>query len=76
VSAPGQADFATRSLLQYFESSKHLPDEQRPVYEAFAELANKVVELCPGNPERTAALRKLLEGKDCAVRATLNRVDK
>lgn len=76
MSAPGQADFATRHLLQYFESSKHLPDEQRPVFEAFGELARKVVELCPGNPERSAALRHLLEAKDAAVRATLSKVDK
>ena len=27
--------------------------------------------LCPRNPERTVALRKLLEAKDCAVRAVL-----
>lgn len=26
----------------------------------------------PGGPERTVALRKLLESKDAAVRATLN----
>jgi hypothetical protein len=34
-------------------------------------MAHKVVALLPRNPERTVALRKLLEAKDCAVRAAL-----
>jgi len=37
----------------------------------FGELAHHVVEALPRNPERTMALRKLLEAKDCAVRALL-----
>ena len=31
----------------------------------------ELVEMLPRCPERTVALRKLLEGKDCAVRAAL-----
>jgi hypothetical protein len=34
-------------------------------------LAEQIVETLPRNPERTVALRKLLEAKDCAVRAAL-----
>jgi len=37
----------------------------------FALLANEIVATIPRNPERTVALRKLLEAKDCAVRAML-----
>ena len=33
--------------------------------------ADKVVEECPSSPEVTVCLRKLLEAKDCAVRAAL-----
>jgi hypothetical protein len=31
----------------------------------------RLVETLPSNPERTMVLRKLLEAKDCAVRAKL-----
>lgn len=37
----------------------------------FQNLANDVVNFCPSGPERTVALRKLLEGKDAAVRAVI-----
>jgi hypothetical protein len=36
-------------------------------------LAHRIVEELPRNPERTVALRKLLESKDAAVRAKLAR---
>ena len=36
----------------------------------FAEMADRILTL-PRNPERTVALRKLLESKDAAVRAAL-----
>lgn len=32
-------------------------------------MAKNIVETLPQNPERTVALRKLLEAKDCAVRS-------
>lgn len=35
------------------------------------EPAETIVRTLPRNPERTVALRKLLEAKDCAVRAAL-----
>lgn len=69
------ADFGTRHLLQYF-TFEHLPDHLKEVSRPFGELALRVVELVPGNPERTVALRKLLEAKDAAVRAALSKVDK
>jgi hypothetical protein len=37
----------------------------------FCGLAEHVVETLPRNPERTVALRKLLEAKDAAVRALI-----
>ena len=57
-------------LLQFFTYA-HLPAHLQAVSKPFAELANKIVEAVPSNPERNAALRKLLEAKDCAVRAVL-----
>lgn len=57
-------------MLQFFEY-KHLPDDLQNVSRPFGELALSMVTDLPRNPERTAGLRKLLEAKDCAVRAYL-----
>lgn len=57
-------------LIQFFEFS-HLPEHLQEVSRPFGELAARIVETLPRNPERTTALRKLLEAKDCAVRALL-----
>jgi hypothetical protein len=57
-------------LLQYF-SYDHLPDHLQAISRPFFELASWSVDNLPSNPERTMALRKLLEAKDCAVRAKL-----
>lgn len=57
-------------LLQFF-TFEHLPEHLQAVSKPFCDLANQMVETLPSNPERTAALRKLLEAKDCAVRALL-----
>lgn len=58
------------ALLKFFAFS-HLQNEaMRARSEAFARLAIEVAQ-GPNNAETTTALRKLLEGKDCAVRALL-----
>lgn len=57
-------------LLQFFAYG-HLPEHLQKVSEPFSVLANLIVDSLPANPERTVALRKLLEAKDCAVRAVL-----
>lgn len=57
-------------MLQWFTYS-HLKPELAEVSQPFAQLADLIVQTLPRNPERTAALRKLLEAKDCAVRARL-----
>ena len=58
------------SLLKYFAFS-HLPLPLQEISRPFGELAQAVAERAPDNPETTVALRKLLEAKDCAVRAAL-----
>lgn len=60
----------TEPLLQFF-AYEHLPDHLRAVSQPFCELAYWVVDNLERNPERTVALRKLLEAKDCAVRSRL-----
>lgn len=54
-------------MLRHFTYS-HLPPELAAVSKPFAELARTIDAHCSG-PEATTALRKLLEAKDCAVRA-------
>lgn len=59
-------------MLQFF-AFEHLRPDLQLVSRPFGELAQRIVEDIPMNPERTAGLRKLLEAKDCIVRATLYR---
>lgn len=56
--------------MQFFKYS-HLPPAMQEISRPFAELAEKVEASGPSNPERTVALRKLLEAKDAAVRASI-----
>ncbi len=56
-------------LLQFFAYA-HLPPHLQEVSAQFREVAQNIDKL-PNNPEKTTALRKLLEAKDCAVRAVL-----
>lgn len=58
-------------MMKWFEFS-HLPEHLQAVSKPFGELAAKIVETVEIGPERTVALRKLLEAKDAAVRAKLN----
>ena len=61
-------------MLQFF-SFEHLPPALRAVSEPFCALARKLCDELPSNPERTVALRKLLEAKDCAVRALIYKAE-
>lgn len=61
----------TEQLLQFF-SWAHLPPHLQNVSRPFGEMAERLVATLPRNPERTVALRKLLESQDCAVRALLS----
>jgi hypothetical protein len=57
-------------ILQFFDY-EHLPKELKLVSQPFRALAISLIETLPRNAERTSALRKLLEAKDCAVRARI-----
>ena len=57
-------------ILRYFRYS-HLPEALKPFSKPFSDMADWIVATFPKNPERTVALRKLLESKDCSVRAGL-----
>jgi hypothetical protein len=51
-------------------TTAHLPPHLAEVSRRFAELADYLHSL-PRNPERTKAIDKLLESKDCAVRTVI-----
>lgn len=73
---------STEHILQFF-AYEHLPPHLQLVSRPFCDLARQIVAggevgpdgstpspwPLPRNPERTVALRKLLEAKDAAVRA-------
>jgi hypothetical protein len=59
-------------MLQWFQF-EHLPPHLQEVSQSFYQLAHHLVRDLPRTPERTVALRKLLESKDAAVRCAVAR---
>lgn len=58
------------AIFQFFDY-RHLPDHLAAVSAKFCEMAGGIIKNLPRNPERTVALRKLLEAKDAAVRCVV-----
>lgn len=58
------------AIMKHFRF-EHLPERLQKVSQPFCELATRMTRL-PNGPEVNAGLRKLLEAKDCAVRAALS----
>lgn len=58
-------------IMKYFEY-KHLPEHLQKVSAPICELAVQMDGTVPNGPEKSAGLRKLLEAKDCLVRAYLD----
>lgn len=61
---------AADPILQYFHYA-HLPMQLQGVSMIFCHVAQEMITHLPCNAERSAGLRKLLEAKDCAVRANV-----
>lgn len=57
-----------RSIMRHFEFG-HLPPELAVISAQVARLATTMVAHLPDDPELVTGLRKLLEAKDCFVRA-------
>jgi hypothetical protein len=57
--------------MRYFSYS-HLPEPLQQVSKPIGELAAAMDAGLPDGPEKSAGLRKLLEAKDCFVRAKLD----
>jgi hypothetical protein len=66
----GQSTYVPSPIMQFFAFA-HLPPHLQDVSRPFGEMAQKIIDTIPRNPERTVALRKLLESKDAAVRAKI-----
>jgi hypothetical protein len=62
---------ATEHLLRFFEHD-HLPAHLQAVSAPCGDLAQQMVAALPDGPELSAGLRRLLEAKDCFVRAALD----
>ena len=59
-----------QGVLKHFRCD-HLPTPLKEISAPCAELAVKMADSLPENAELTVGLRKLLEAKDCFVRARL-----
>lgn len=57
-------------ILKYF-AFEHLPPHLQEVSKPIGTLAREMAATLPPGPELSAGLRKLLEAKDCFVRAKL-----
>lgn len=57
-------------IMRFFKYD-HLPEHLQKVSKPIGELAEKMEAEIPDGPEKSAGLRKLLEAKDCLVRAAL-----
>lgn len=65
----------TTHLLRYFKYAD-LPAHLQPVSAACGDLAQQMAAALPDGPELSTGLRKLLEAKDCFVRAALDTTPK
>ena len=55
--------------MKYFDY-EHLPEKLQKVSKPIGDLARQMNESLPDGAEKSAGLRKLLEAKDCLVRAS------
>lgn len=61
---------ADNPIMKYFEYA-HLPAKLQAVSKPLGDLAAQLYVDLPDGQEKSAGLRKLLEAKDCFVRAAL-----
>jgi hypothetical protein len=61
----------TMPIDRYFAYA-HLPEHLQIISKPIGDLATLMSNTLPDGPEKSAGMRKLLEAKDCFVRAGLN----
>jgi hypothetical protein len=59
------------TTIQYFAYA-HLPEKLQEVSKPIGDLAQHMEDTLPDGPEKSAGMRKLLEAKDCFVRAAMS----
>lgn len=64
--------FTRPPIMRHF-SYKHLPTSLGKISGPCCELADEMAKVLPDGPEKAAGLRKLMEAKDCFVRAETER---
>lgn len=57
-------------IMKYF-AYEHLPEKLQAISKPIGDLARQMNDTLPESAEKSAGLRKLLEAKDCLVRAAL-----
>lgn len=67
---PMENQVSNNPIMKYFDFA-HLPPHLQAVSGEVYALAHSLNALVPDGPEKSAGLRKLLEAKDCFVRAAL-----
>lgn len=63
---------STNQIARYFEYA-HLPEHLQAISKPCHDLAEAMIDQLPDGAELTTGLRKLLEAKDCFVRAALDK---
>lgn len=61
----------SNAIMKFFDY-EHLPDKLKDISRPFWVLAQQIDLDVPDSAEKIAGLRKLLEAKDCIVRASLS----
>lgn len=59
-------------IMKFFDY-EHLPEQLQAVSKPIGDLARLMEDMMPDSAEKSAGLRKLLEAKDCMVRAALGK---
>ena len=70
MSEPTERLTPSQQILRYF-AYDHLPQALKEISAEVAYVAHRMEGALPDGPEKTVGLRKLLEAKDCFVRAAL-----
>jgi hypothetical protein len=63
-------EYIPSQIMRYFKW-EHLPPKLQIISAPFGRMAEELDRELPDGPEKQAGLRKLLEAKDCMVRASL-----
>jgi hypothetical protein len=63
---------SVKEIMKYLEPNPNLKGIQAEIAQSFHSMADNLLNELEDSPELTAGLRKLLEAKDCFVRASLD----